>query len=73
MSSVMVQIRSDAADITVTITVPSKGGYSPDVLHDVKARAVEAFREAYATRFPDGEPEEINDDEMPEGLDDDDE
>ena len=68
MSSVMVQIRSDAADITVTITVPSKGGYSPDVLHDVKARAVEAVREAFDVRFPDGVQEEITEDEMPEEL-----
>jgi hypothetical protein len=59
----MVQIRSDAADITVTITVPSKGGYSPDVLHDVKSRAVEAFREAFTVRYPDGVQEEIEEEE----------
>jgi hypothetical protein len=45
------RVSIDDTDEAISITLSASGGYSPDCMHDLKARAVETYRDALVTKY----------------------
>lgn len=46
-----VRILIEDTSLDLSVTVHASGGYSPDVIHDLQARAVETYRATLSERF----------------------